>query len=183
MNWTEFIDAAAERSGVSRKDTRAALSAAAEVITEALGAGNSVSFRNLGSFDTTWHAPRVMRGVQAARRMLLDGRYSTRFRPGAALKRAVLARTPQTWKQPEHQAAWRLAETLLGDLELYHAERLPKDLTPQSTDEEVRAACQGALGSVWIQVCRTYDSDVPADVRNSRDYIALVARRRWAADD
>lgn len=51
MNKAELINAAAEKAGLSKKDTEAAVSAAVDVITEALSKGEKVQLVGFGSFE------------------------------------------------------------------------------------------------------------------------------------
>ena len=51
MNKTELISAMAERSGLSKKDTEKALTAALETIAAALAAGDRVQLVGFGTFD------------------------------------------------------------------------------------------------------------------------------------
>ena len=52
MNKTELISAMAERSGLSKKDTEKALTAALETIAAALAAGDRVQLVGFGTFET-----------------------------------------------------------------------------------------------------------------------------------
>ena len=89
-------------------------------------------------------------------------------------------RTPQLLRDPAHQRAWRLAETMIGDLGLYHVSDTPTDLSPESTLAEVDASCRRSLGAAWGRARAAYEEKTPAPVREVRDYLAMAARRRWA---
>ena len=56
MKKAEFIDAVAEKSGLSKKDANEALNAILETITEALKEKKTVSFIGFGSFSTVERA-------------------------------------------------------------------------------------------------------------------------------
>ncbi|MDX4036423.1 HU family DNA-binding protein [Aliarcobacter skirrowii] len=49
MNKNEFIDAVALKSGLSKKDTKSAVDAVLETITEALAKKDSVAFVGFGT--------------------------------------------------------------------------------------------------------------------------------------
>ncbi|MEL6345677.1 MAG: HU family DNA-binding protein [Myxococcota bacterium] len=181
MNWSTLIDAVAERSGVSRKDAHAALTAAVDIITEQLVSGASVRLHRLGTMTSRWQAPRILRKINDQQKIRLDGRYTPAFRPASRLREALANRTPQRWRDPHHQAAWQLSEALLGDLELYHEAQVPRSLVTNSTDEDVVKTCQVAFGPTWSQVVRTFEAQTPKAIRDSRNYLAAVARERWAS--
>ena len=56
MNKNDFIDIVAEKSGLTKKDSKAALDAVLETITETLSKGDSVSFIGFGTFSTSMRA-------------------------------------------------------------------------------------------------------------------------------
>ena len=58
MKKAEFIQAVAEKAGLSKKDTSKAVDAALEAIKDALVAGDSVSFIGFGTFGTAERAAR-----------------------------------------------------------------------------------------------------------------------------
>ena len=57
MNKTELISAMAERSGLSKKDTEKALTAALETIAAALAAGDRVQLVGFGTFELRERLP------------------------------------------------------------------------------------------------------------------------------
>ena len=91
MNKAEFITSVAEKAGLSKKDTSAALEATLETITEALSNGESVSFIGFGTFNTSKRAARE--GVNPATGAKIQIAESTvaKFKVGAKLKEAVKA--------------------------------------------------------------------------------------------
>ena len=68
MNKAELITAAAEKAGITRKDAEKAISAALEVITGELVAGERVSLVGFGTFDVKVRGERVGRTPAPARR-------------------------------------------------------------------------------------------------------------------
>lgn len=180
MNWGELVAAVAARTGMSHARTREVLSAAIEVAGEALGEGEAVSLRELGRLDCRWRAPTIVRSVSNGRRMRVDGRWVPDYRPSALLCERLEARTPQYWRIPEHQSAWRVAEALVGDLVLYSPDTVPPNLTHDDTDEQVHAQCAAAFGAGWMRVRQGYDTRVGTEVKAACDYLPIVARSRWA---
>lgn len=181
MNWTDLIEAVAERTGTPKAVVHEALTGAADVAADALAEGEEVRLHRLGTLRTAWRRQQVVRSVHDARRMLVGGRYVVRFRPSDTLRRRVGQRTEQHWRDPEHQAAWRLAETLVGDLALYHRDRTPRDLPPDGPDAEIDERCREAFGSLWDDARRSLEAQVAASVRHQADHLAQAARRRWAS--
>jgi hypothetical protein len=110
---------------------------------------------------------------------MLDGRFVVRYRTSKHVREVLTARTPQLWRQPGHQEAWRTAETLIGDLDVYHRGSAPTDLTGADPTDRVRERCQASFGPVWTQVVDSYRKRVPDEVREERDYLALAATARW----
>lgn len=181
MNWLELVDAAAERAGVSQRVAKDVLNAMTEIVVEELQKGESVSVRSLGRFEAAWRDGRTLRSIASGRMMMLGGRWSPRFKPSEPLRRALADRTPQHWKDPRHQEAWRTAEALVGDLALYHADRAPRGLTEDADLNTVHVACKLAFKNLWTQVLNTYEEQVPVEVREVRDYLGEAAREQWAS--
>lgn len=182
MLWSEFIAEVADEAGMPKAQVSRALGAIAPVVRRRLVAGDSVPFPGVGTIDSRWQKPRSIRPIDAARRILLDGRWIPTFRPSKPLKKALLTRTAQRFADPEHQAAWRLAETLLSDLELYHQDRVPNGLEEEQDLAQVDAECGTAFGALWAQARRSFDSEAPAGRDTDLDYMAFAARRRWAGE-
>ncbi len=181
MKWSELIAQVSTTSGLDPQLIRDVLGVAMEVSVAALARGEEVNLRRLGTLKTTWRAQQVVRSIHHERRMLIGGRYTVRFQPSRGLKQQVAARTPQHWRSEAHQSAWRLAETLISDLAMYHRERAPRDLDPELPDAQVDARCRAAFGALWDGARRALGQGVPEQVRAEVDYLAQAARRRWAA--
>ena len=64
MNKTELIAAIAEKTGLSKKDSEAAVSAVVDTITEALKAEDKVQLVGFGSFEVKKRAARTGRNPQ-----------------------------------------------------------------------------------------------------------------------
>lgn len=175
MKWKEVVKSVSERSGVSLAETRAVLTSLTEVTSEALQRDDKISLPNVGTLSCRWTDGRVLRGVGDQKRMWVGGRYSARFRAAAALKRE-LERGSQ-WRSPAHQRAWRLAETLIDDLDLYHANLAPSDLRGLAPNV-VLDRCATAFGAHWEQVVQTWNDRIDEGV--DTPFLAIVAARRWS---
>ena len=89
MNKAELITAAAEKAGITRKDAEKASSAALEVITEELVAGERVSIVGFGSFDVKTRGERVGRNPRTREEITIAASRVPQFKAGKALKDAV----------------------------------------------------------------------------------------------
>ena len=61
MNKAELINAAAEKAGLSKKDTETAINAAIEVISDCLAEGDKVQLVGFGAFEVKSRAERIGR--------------------------------------------------------------------------------------------------------------------------
>jgi len=179
VNQRQLIDALAAQSGESKATVARVLTALGEAVHEAIATGDEVSLPQIGKIITSWRGPRVLRQIQNGRKMRIGGRYVPQLRPSSRLKQTAADRTDQSWRDPDHQRAWRLAETLIGDLELYHQERLPS-LDSEQGPDAVHADCTKALGEAWRRARATYEQDIPAAVRDENDYLADAALDHWS---
>lgn len=180
MKWTELSAQVRQRAGTDAKTTQAVLRALLDAIGDAICEGEEVPLPGIARFGSRLQQPRTLRQVRGRRKVTLDSRYVPRIRASATLKRRLAERTPQRWQDPAHQAAWRLAETLVGDLELYHKDQLPTSLTDETPREAIDGVCTEALGAAWLSARETFDEKVSAEVRGEVHHLAMVARRRWA---
>ncbi len=89
MKKAEFVQAVAEKAGLSKKDTEAVLNAALETITEALAAGKSVSFIGFGTFTTAERAARKAKVPGTDRVVDVPATRAVKFKVGKQLKEAV----------------------------------------------------------------------------------------------
>ena len=86
MNKTELISAMAERSGLSKKDTEKALTAALETIAAALAAGDRVQLVGFGSFEVKERAARIGRNPKTKEAIEIPASKAPVFKPSKALK-------------------------------------------------------------------------------------------------
>ena len=89
MNKAELITAAAEKAGITRKDAEKAISAALEVITGELVAGERVSLVGFGTFDVKVRGERVGRNPRTREEITIAASHVPQFKAGKALKDAV----------------------------------------------------------------------------------------------
>lgn len=175
MSWQSVRDRVAERSGVSKASTQRVLSALLDVLREDLVAGESVSLPKVGTLSRRWRAQRVVRSIHSAKKQPIDAGFAAVFRCSSVLKAELKALSPSHFSDPVNVDAWRIAETLIGDLDLYHSKDAPQ-LSAQLSDAEVRSACADAFGGPWKRVVEEYQSKTQVQV----DFLAGSARRCWS---
>jgi len=89
MKKADFIQAVAQKAGLSKKDSQAAIDAALETINDALVAGQSVSFIGFGTFSTAPRAARKARVPGTDRVVDVPATTAVKFKVGKKLKEAV----------------------------------------------------------------------------------------------
>ena len=89
MNKAELINAAAEKTGLSKKDTETAVNAMIDVITKALADGDKVQLVGFGSFEVRSRAARVGRNPKTKETINIAASKVPAFKPGKALKDIV----------------------------------------------------------------------------------------------
>ncbi|MRI59040.1 MAG: DNA-binding protein [Epsilonproteobacteria bacterium] len=89
MKKAEFIQAVAERAGLSKKDTQKVIDAALEVIEEALKKGEDVAFIGFGTFTTTMRAAREAKVPGTNKVVKVPATRVVKFKVGKKLKEAV----------------------------------------------------------------------------------------------
>ena len=89
MNKTELIAAVAEKAGLSKKDSDAAVNAVLCAITDALKAGDKVQLVGFGSFEVKTRAARVGRNPKTGEEIPISEARLPVFKAGKALKDAV----------------------------------------------------------------------------------------------
>ena len=89
MNKAELINAAAEKAGLSKKDTESAINAAIEVITQSLTEGDKVQLVGFGAFEVKSRAARIGRNPKTKESIDIPASKVPVFKPGKALKDAV----------------------------------------------------------------------------------------------
>lgn len=89
MNKTELIAAAAERSGLTKKDTEKALNAALDAITAALVAGDKVQVSGFGIFEVKEREARMGRNPHTGEVMEIAASRVPAFKASKTMKDAL----------------------------------------------------------------------------------------------
>ena len=89
MNKADRIKAAAEKAGLSKKDTEAVLNAAIEVISQCLAEGDKVQLVGFGAFEVKCRAERTGRNPKTKESIKIPASKVPVFKPGKALKDVV----------------------------------------------------------------------------------------------
>ncbi len=89
MNKAELISAVAEKAGLSKKDTEAAISTTVDIITEALSKGDKVQLVGFGSFEVKSRAARIGRNPRTKEQIKIPASKIPVFKAGKALKDSV----------------------------------------------------------------------------------------------
>ena len=89
MNKAELITAAAEKAGLSKKDTEAAVNAVVDVIAAALAEGDKVQLVGFGAFEVKTRAERIGRNPKTKEESKIPASKVPVFKPGKALKDTV----------------------------------------------------------------------------------------------
>ncbi len=89
MNKAELINAAAEKAGLSKKDTEAVVTAVIGVITETLAQEEKIQLVGFGSFEVKARAARIGRNPKTKEQIEIPASKVPVFKAGKALKDAV----------------------------------------------------------------------------------------------
>lgn len=89
MNKTELITAVAEKTGLSKKDSDAAVNATIDAITEALKAEDKVALVGFGTFEVRARAERMGKNPQTGEAIKIAATKVPAFKAGKALKDAL----------------------------------------------------------------------------------------------
>lgn len=89
MKKSEFIAKVSEKSGLTKKDSQAAIDATLDVIQETLVAGQEVSFLGFGTFSVTMRAARKARVPGTSKTIDVPATKAIKFKTGKILKDAV----------------------------------------------------------------------------------------------
>ncbi|KIM10622.1 MAG: DNA-binding protein [Sulfuricurvum sp. PC08-66] len=89
MKKAEFVKEVAQKAGLSKKDTEAAIDAMVETMSNALASGDSVSFIGFGTFAVTQRAARKAKVPGTTRVVDVPATKAVRFKVGKQLKEAV----------------------------------------------------------------------------------------------
>ena len=89
MNKTELIAVAAEKSGMTKKDTERVLNAALDTITATLASGNRVQLSGFGIFEVKEREARVGRNPRTKEAIEIPATRTPVFKASSALKNTV----------------------------------------------------------------------------------------------
>ncbi len=89
MTKQDFVDAVADRSGLSKRDAATAVDAMLDTITAALKNRDSVTFTGFGKFSTSARAARQGVNPRTGERVQIAATTVPKFSAGSALKAAV----------------------------------------------------------------------------------------------
>ena len=89
MNKTSLVAAVAEKAGLSKKQSAAAVDAAVEAVVEALKAGEKVQLIGFGTFEVKERAARTGFNPRTKEAIKIPASKAVSFKAGAALKDEV----------------------------------------------------------------------------------------------
>ena len=89
MNKTEIVAAAAEQTGMTKKDTEKALNAAFDVIASALSKGEKVQVSGFGIFEVKEREARMGRNPRTGEAMEIAASRTPTFKASKTLKDAL----------------------------------------------------------------------------------------------
>jgi DNA-binding protein HU-beta len=85
----EFVDAVADRAGMSKRDAGAAVDAVLDTITTTLKRGDSVTFTGFGKFSTSDRRARMGVNPRTGAKVMIAATTVPKFSAGSTLKAAV----------------------------------------------------------------------------------------------
>ena len=89
MTKVEFVNAIAEKAGLSKKDAEAAVNAYTEVVTNALVSGDKISLIGFGTYEVRDRAARTGKNPKTGEAIEIPASKAPAFKAGKALKDAV----------------------------------------------------------------------------------------------
>lgn len=89
MNKSELIAAVAKKTGLSKKDSEAAVKAFTDVVAAELKKGGKVQLVGFGTFEVAKRAAREGRNPQTGKTMKIAATKAPKFKAGKALKDTV----------------------------------------------------------------------------------------------
>ena len=89
MTKQDFVDAVADRAGMSKREAGAAVDAMLDTITDALKKRDSITFTGFGKFTTSARAARMGVNPRTGEKVQIAATTVPKFTAGSALKSAV----------------------------------------------------------------------------------------------
>lgn len=91
MNKTDFVNAIAEKTGLTKKDAEKALTAVTDIIRDTLVDGDKIQLVGFGSFEVKHRAARTGHNPRTSETIEIAAAKVPVFKAGKALKDAVEA--------------------------------------------------------------------------------------------
>jgi DNA-binding protein HU-beta len=85
----DFVDAVADKAGISKREAGAAVDAVLDCLTDALKSGDAVTFTGFGKFSTSARAARMGVNPRTGEKVHIAATTVPKFTAGSALKAAV----------------------------------------------------------------------------------------------
>jgi len=85
----EFVDAVAEKAGLTKRDAGEAVDAVLDVITSSLSRGDTITFTGFGKFTTSKRAARQGVNPRTGEKVQIAAATVPKFSAGSQLKKAV----------------------------------------------------------------------------------------------
>jgi DNA-binding protein HU-beta len=85
----DFVDAVADRAGMSKREAGAAVDAVLDTITHTLKSGDAVTFTGFGKFSTSARAARMGVNPRTGEKVHIAATTVPKFTAGSALKASV----------------------------------------------------------------------------------------------
>jgi DNA-binding protein HU-beta len=89
MNKTEFVNAVAEKAGLSKIDAKKAIEAFIDTVTEGLAAGDRIAIVGFGTFSVADKAARKGINPKTQQTIEIPARKTAKFKPGSELAEKV----------------------------------------------------------------------------------------------
>ncbi len=89
MHKLDLVDAVADKSGLTKKDSKKAVDAVIESIQETLSSNEKVSLKGFGTFDVRRRSARKGRNPATGEEMEIPATYVPGFRAGKTLKETI----------------------------------------------------------------------------------------------
>ena len=89
MTKQEFVDAVAEKAGLTKRDAGEAVDAVLDVITSSLSRGDTITFTGFGKFTTSKRAARQGVNPRTGEKVQIAAATVPKFSAGSQLKKAV----------------------------------------------------------------------------------------------
>ncbi len=89
MNKAELVEAVAEKTGLTKKDSEKALAAVVETVVATLAKGEKVQLVGFGTFETRVHKERTNINPATKEKQVIPATTVPAFKPGKAFKDAV----------------------------------------------------------------------------------------------